>query len=66
MQLLPGLAQTLQTIKQEEHNAGSPGLYWLSETDYEGLYILRQGYTGHKDDRISSVQETSMPSTGNN
>ena len=57
MQLLPWLTQTLQTIKQEEQNAGSPGPYWLIETDYEGLYVLRQRYTEHKDDKISSVQE---------
>ena len=34
MQLLPRLTQALQTIKQEEENAGNPGPYWLTETDY--------------------------------
>ena len=55
MQLLPRLTRALQTIKQEEENAGNPGPYWLTETDYESLYILRQQYTEHKEDRISSV-----------
>ena len=36
MQMLPTLTQTLQTIKQEEQNAGSPGSHWLVETEYEG------------------------------
>ena len=58
MPLLPRLTQALQTIKQEEENAGNPGPYWLTETDYESLYILRQQYTEHKEDRITSVQET--------
>ena len=57
MQLLPKLTQALQTIKQEEENAGNPGPYWLTETDYESLYILRQQYTKHKEDKITSVQE---------
>ena len=57
MQLLPRLTQALQTIKQEEENAGNPGSYWLIETDYESLYILRQQYTEHKEDKITSVQE---------
>ena len=57
MQLLPRLTQALQTIKQEEENAGNPGPYWLAETDYESLYILRQQYMEHKEDRITSVQE---------
>ena len=57
MQLLPRLTQALQTIKQEEENAGNPEPYWLTETDYESLYILRQQYTEHKEDRITSVQE---------
>ena len=57
MQLLPRLTQALKTIKQEEENAGNPGPYWLTETDYESLYILRQQYTEHKEDRITSVQE---------
>ena len=56
-QLLPWLTQTLQTIKQEEQNAGSPEPYWSIGTDYEGLYVLRQRYTEHHDDKISSVQE---------
>ena len=57
MQLLPRLTQALQTIEQEEENAGNPGPYWLTETDYESLYIPRQQYTEHKEDRITSVQE---------
>ena len=52
-QLLPQLTQPLQTIKQEEENAGNPGPYWLTETDYESLYILRQQYTEHKEDKIT-------------
>ena len=57
MQLLPRLTQTLQTIKQEEQNARSPGPYWPIDTDYEGPYVLRQRYSKHKDDKISSVEE---------
>ena len=57
MQLLPRLTQARQTVKQEEENAGNPGPYWLTETDYESLYILRQQYTEHKEDIITSVQE---------
>ena len=57
MQLLPRLTQALQTIKQEAENAGNPGPYWLTETDHETLYILRQQYREHKEDRITSVQE---------
>ena len=57
MQLLPRLTQALQTIKQEEENAGNPGAYWLIETDYESLYILRQQYIEHKEIKITSVQE---------
>ena len=49
MQLLPRLTQTLQTIKQEEQNAANPGPYLLIENDYEGLYVLRQPFTEHKD-----------------
>ena len=56
MQVLPRLTQTLKNIKQEEQNTGSPGPYRLVETNYEGLYVLRQRYTKHKDDKISSVQ----------
>ena len=57
MQLLPRLTQALQTIKQEEGNAGNPGPYWLTETDYESRYILRKQYTEHKEDRTTSVQK---------
>ena len=57
MQLLPRLTQALQAIKQEEESAGNPGPYWLTENDYESLYILRQQYTEHKEDKITSVQE---------
>ena len=57
MQLLPRLTQALQTIKQEEKNAGNPGPYCLTETDYKSLYIPRQQYTEHKEDRITFVQE---------
>ena len=57
MQLLPHLTQALQTTKQEEENAGNLGPCWLTETDYESLYILRQQYTEHKEDRITSVKE---------
>ena len=57
MQLLHRLQQNLQTIKQEEQNAGSPGPYWLVEADYESLYVLRQQYTENKEDKISSVRE---------
>ena len=48
MQLLPKLTQALQKIKQDEENAGNPGPYLLTETDYESLYILRQQYTENK------------------
>ena len=34
-----------------------PGPYWLVETAYESLCELRQRYTEHKEDQISSVQE---------
>ena len=57
MQLLPRLTQALETIKQEEENAGNPGPYWLTETDYESLCIVRQQYTEQKEDRITSVRE---------
>ena len=57
MQLLPKLTQALQTIKQEEENAGNPGPYRLTETNYESLYILRQQHTEHKEDKITFVQE---------
>ena len=57
MQLLPKLTQALQTIKPKEENAGNPGPYWLTETDYESLYILIQQYTEHKEDKMTSVQE---------
>ena len=57
MKLLPRLMQALQPIKQEEENVGNPGPYWLTETDYESLYILRQQYTDHKEDKITPVQE---------
>ena len=57
MQLLPRQTQALQTIKQEEENAGNPGPYWLTKTDYESLYTLRQQYTEHKKDKITSLQE---------
>ena len=58
MHVLPKLTQALETIKQDEENAGSRGPYWLTETDYESLYILRQKFTEHKEDEITSVQET--------
>ena len=45
------------TIKQEEENAGNPGPYWLTATDYESLYILRQQYTEHKEDKITCIEE---------
>ena len=48
MRLLPKVTQALQTIEQEEKNAGNPCPYWLMETDQENLYMLRQGYTEHK------------------
>ena len=57
MQLLPRLTQTLQIIKQEAQHADSPGPYWLIETDYEGLYVPRQRYAEHKEDKIFSVRE---------
>ena len=57
MQLLPKLTQALQTIKQEGENAGDPGPYWLTETDYESLYFLRQQCTEQKEDKITPVQE---------
>ena len=57
MQLLPRLTQALQTIKQEEDYAGNPRPNWLTATDYESLYILRQQYTEHKEDKITSVQQ---------
>ena len=57
MQLLPKLTQALQTMKQEEENAGNLGPYWLTETDCESLYILRQQFIEHKEDNITSVQE---------
>ena len=52
MQLLRRLTQALQTIKQEDENAGNSGPYWL-ETDYESLYILRQQYIEHNEDNIT-------------
>ena len=55
MQLLPKFTQALQTIKQEEENARNRGPYWLTETDYESLYIPQQQYTEHKQDKITSV-----------
>ena len=30
---------------------------WVTESDHESLYLLRQHYTDHKEDRITSVQE---------
>ena len=54
MQLLPKLTQALQTIKQEEENAGNPGPYWLTETYYESQYLLPQQYKEHKEDKITS------------
>ena len=57
MQLLCKLTEALQTIKHEEENAGNSGPSWLTETDYESLYILRQQYTEHPEDKITWVQE---------
>ena len=55
MQLLPRPTPTQQTIKQEY--TVSPWPYWLIETDYEGLYVLRQRYTERKDDTISPIKK---------
>ena len=57
MEPLPQVTQPLQTVKQEEQNAGSPGPFWIMETDYKGLYFLRQRYKQHQDNKISFVQE---------
>ena len=55
MQLLPKLTQAPQTINEEEENAGNPGPYSLTKTDYESLHILREQFTDHKEDKITSV-----------
>ena len=57
MQLLPKLTQALHTIKQEVENAGNPGPCLLTETDYESLFILRQQYTEHKEEKLKTVEE---------
>ena len=58
MQPLPRLTQTLETIRQEEENRGTPGPYRLVETAYKSLNVVRQRYTEHKENKMSLVQDT--------